>query len=110
MSGPSPRTALELYRDCLRLVRHIAPGYTPKAQALRQSVRSQFKDNRDETDPHKVEVYKANAVRALSNYMLFQSAQKDPQLQQAMKQGRNGGTDQLPNSSSNNNVPPSSDK
>ena len=44
----------------------------------------QFKANMNETDEHKIEVYKANAVRALSNYMLYQSAQKDPQLQQAM--------------------------
>ena len=80
----SPRTSLELYRDCLRLVRHIAPGYTPKAQALKLSVRSQFKANMNETNEQQIEIYKANAIRALSNYMLYQSAQKDPQLQQAM--------------------------
>jgi hypothetical protein len=63
----------------------MAPGYSPKARALRQTVRSQFDANRQETDPVKLENLKANAVRALSNYMLYQSAQKDTQLQQAMK-------------------------
>lgn len=69
----------------MRLVRHITPGYSPKARALRHTVRSQFDAGRHETDPIKVENLKANAVRALSNYMLYQSAQKDDQLQQAMK-------------------------
>eukprot|EP00934_Nitzschia_sp_Nitz4_P006745 Nitzschia sp. Nitz4//scaffold5_size260463//231421//231858//NITZ4_001024-RA/size260463-augustus-gene-0.42-mRNA-1//-1//CDS//3329555466//6735//frame0 len=86
MSSPIHRTALELYRDCLRLVKHVAPGYSPKARALRQTVRSQFEANRGETDAGKIQAYKANAVRALSNYMLYQSAQKDTQLQHAMKE------------------------
>eukprot|EP00429_Kryptoperidinium_foliaceum_P004110 CAMPEP_0176008810 /NCGR_PEP_ID=MMETSP0120_2-20121206/3932_1 /TAXON_ID=160619 /ORGANISM="Kryptoperidinium foliaceum, Strain CCMP 1326" /LENGTH=105 /DNA_ID=CAMNT_0017341597 /DNA_START=107 /DNA_END=424 /DNA_ORIENTATION=+ len=83
--GPINRTSLELFRDCMRLVRHLAPGYSPKAQALRQTVRSQFEANRALTDPVQVENAKASAVRALSNYMLYQSAQKDGQMQQAMK-------------------------
>jgi len=66
-------------------VRHVAPGYSPKAIALKQSVRSQFHANKLEKDPEKIENLKANAVRALSNYMLYQSAQKDNQLQQAME-------------------------
>ena len=69
----------------MRLVRHVAPGYSPKAKALRQTVRSQFEANKNEKDPIKIENLKANAVRALSNYMLYQSAQKEPHLQKAMK-------------------------
>jgi hypothetical protein len=69
----------------MRLVRHLAPGYSPKGRALRMNVRSQFDASRHETDPVKIENLKANAVRALSNYMLYQSAQKDTQLQKAMK-------------------------
>eukprot|EP00536_Pseudo-nitzschia_multiseries_P014727 jgi/Psemu1/327641/estExt_fgenesh1_pg.C_7610001 len=84
MSGIVNRTALELYRDCLRLVRHIAPGESPKAMALRQSVRMQFKAHAKEEDPTKIEAYKADAVRALSNYMVYQSAQKDSHLKKAM--------------------------
>ena len=86
MSGPINRTSLELYRDCLRLARHVAPGYSPKAVALKQMVRSQFQANRHEKDASKIEKLKADAVRALSNYMLYQSAQQDTQLQAAMKE------------------------
>lgn len=84
MSGVVNRTALELYRDCLRLVRHIAPGESPKAMALQQTVRVQFKAHAKEEDPTKIEAFKADAVRALSNYMVYQSAQKDIHLQKAM--------------------------
>uniref|UniRef100_A0A7S4EE58 Complex 1 LYR protein domain-containing protein n=1 Tax=Pseudo-nitzschia australis TaxID=44445 RepID=A0A7S4EE58_9STRA len=84
MSGIVNRTALELYRDCFRLVRHIAPGESPKAMALRQTVRMQFKAHAKEEDPTKIEAFKSDAVRALSNYMVYQSAQKDDRLQKAM--------------------------
>lgn len=80
----SNRTVLELYRDCLRLVRHIAPGESPKAIKLRQTVRMQFKACAQEKDPTKIEAFKSDAVRALSNYMVYQSAQKDTHLQKAM--------------------------
>jgi len=84
MSGVVNRTVLELYRDCLRLVRHIAPGESPKALALRQTVKMQFKAHAKEEDPTKTETFKSDAVRALSNYMVYQSAQKDTRLQKAM--------------------------
>jgi Complex 1 protein (LYR family) len=84
------RTSLELYRDCLRLVHHIAPGRSPKAMVLRQTVRRQFKQHMGETNDGQIESLKANAIRALSNYMLYQSAQKDDNLQKAM-------TDQVTN-------------
>jgi hypothetical protein len=54
--------------------------------ALRQSVRSQFQANRHEEDEIKLENMKTDAIRALSNYMLYQSAQKDVKLQNAMKE------------------------
>ena len=78
------RTTLELYRDCLRLVRHIAPGESPKAMALRSTVRQQFKQHMNETNEAQIEALKANAVRGLYNYMLFQSAKKDDHLKKAM--------------------------
>ena len=49
-------------------------------------VRSQFQANRYEKNATKVEALKDDAVRALSNYMLYQSAQQDNQLQAAMKE------------------------
>jgi hypothetical protein len=94
------RTSLELYRDCLRLVRHIAPGISPKAMALRQSVRRQFKQHMGETNDAQIESLKANAIRALSNYMLYQSAQKDSNLQNAM-------SDQVTSVNNNNKSSPS---
>jgi hypothetical protein len=69
----------------MRLIRHLAPGHSPKATVLRQTVRSQFQANRQLTDPVQIENVKANAIRAVSNYMLYQSAQKDVHMQQAMK-------------------------
>lgn len=44
----------------------------------------QFKAYANEEDPTKIEVYKSDAIRALSNYMVYQSAQKDTHLQKAM--------------------------
>jgi hypothetical protein len=69
----------------MRLVRHIAPGDSPKRLSLRTMVRTQFLVHRSETHPDKIEAAKANAVRALANYMLFESGTKDPKIKQAMK-------------------------
>ena len=44
----------------------------------------QFKACAQEKDPTKIEAFKSDAVRALSNYMVYQSAQKDTHLQKAM--------------------------
>ena len=80
MSGPTQRTSIELYRDLLRLINHIAPGSSPKSLALRSMIRSEFDKSRHlrpETDAAKIETLKANAVRALSNYMLYESGVQD---------------------------------
>eukprot|EP00566_Odontella_aurita_P024054 CAMPEP_0113572100 /NCGR_PEP_ID=MMETSP0015_2-20120614/25913_1 /TAXON_ID=2838 /ORGANISM="Odontella" /LENGTH=102 /DNA_ID=CAMNT_0000475107 /DNA_START=205 /DNA_END=510 /DNA_ORIENTATION=- /assembly_acc=CAM_ASM_000160 len=82
--APVQRTALQLYRDLLRLIEHVAPGTSPKAIALRATVRAQFDANRSETDVGRVEAHKASAVRALSNYMLYESGAKDKKLGKAM--------------------------
>mmetsp|Transcript_49267 Transcript_49267/g.73328 ORF Transcript_49267/g.73328 Transcript_49267/m.73328 type:complete len:126 (+) Transcript_49267:233-610(+) len=86
MTGPAPiqRTSLQLFRDCLRLVRHIAPGSSQKAVALRSTVRSEFEKGRYEKDEAKILSLKAGAVRALSNYMLYESGTKDARLGKAM--------------------------
>ncbi|KAL7486117.1 hypothetical protein ACHAW6_015966 [Cyclotella cf. meneghiniana] len=83
MSGPTQRTSIELYRDLLRLVSHIAPGTTsPKSRALRTMIRTEFDKSRtlsphSTTDAIKIEGLKANAVRALSNYMLYEGGIQD---------------------------------
>ncbi|KAL3794821.1 hypothetical protein ACHAW5_004343 [Stephanodiscus triporus] len=87
MMSPTQRTSIELYRDLLRLIAHVAPGSSPKSRALRTMVRSEFERSRsllllptDESpaDRHlKIEAMKANAIRALSNYMLYEGGIQD---------------------------------
>eukprot|EP00521_Asterionellopsis_glacialis_P002470 CAMPEP_0195257270 /NCGR_PEP_ID=MMETSP0706-20130129/6722_1 /TAXON_ID=33640 /ORGANISM="Asterionellopsis glacialis, Strain CCMP134" /LENGTH=69 /DNA_ID=CAMNT_0040310453 /DNA_START=144 /DNA_END=353 /DNA_ORIENTATION=+ len=52
--------------------------------ALSQMVKGEFRKGKEETDEHKIEALKANAVRALSNYMLFESGAKDSKMSKAM--------------------------
>jgi hypothetical protein len=86
--SPTQRTSIELYRDLLRLIAHVAPGSSPKSIALRTMVRSEFERSRSlllqlpsEESPAdrqiKIEAMKANAIRALSNYMLYEGGVQD---------------------------------
>jgi hypothetical protein len=75
----------QLYRDCLRLVKHIAPGSSPKGVALRNTIHMEFWKNKDVQNEAQIETLKAGAIRALSNYMLFESGAKDKKLGSAMK-------------------------
>jgi hypothetical protein len=74
----------------LRLVRHIAPGHSAKSQALRTTIRTQFAIGRQETDPVQIQILQANAIRALSNYMLYETGSKDPILARAMNKYHQG--------------------
>mmetsp|Transcript_9891 Transcript_9891/g.19904 ORF Transcript_9891/g.19904 Transcript_9891/m.19904 type:complete len:109 (-) Transcript_9891:1631-1957(-) len=69
----------------MRLIRHIAPGHSPKSMALKSMVRTEFMKSVEEKDEAKIEVLKAGAIRALSNYMLYESGAKDEKLRGAMK-------------------------
>ncbi len=84
----------------MRLVRHIAPGHSPKAFALRTMVRGEFSKNKDVKDEAQIEVLKAGAIRALSNYMLYESGAKDEKLGSAMNKfnddTRTGGSSSNP--------------
>jgi hypothetical protein len=74
------RTSLQLYRDCLRLMKHVAPGQTAKSQSLRLTLNSSFLRNAHldpVADEDKVEAAKADAVRALANYVVLTAAIKD---------------------------------
>ena len=83
--SPTQRTSIELYRDLLRLIAHIAPGSSPKSTALRTMVRSEFERSRilltSDGSPAdrrlKIEATKANAIRVLSNYMLYEGGIQD---------------------------------
>lgn len=83
-SGGGSQVVLKLYRDCLRLIRHVAPGTaSPKSKALRATVRGEFKHNMHLRDPGEIEAAQASAVRALSNYLLATSAPNDAKLRTA---------------------------
>ena len=76
-SAVPPPSPAQLYRDCLRLVSHIAPGSSPKSLSLRTLVRSSFLKNKDLTDADAITDAKGQAVRALANYMVYESALRD---------------------------------
>jgi hypothetical protein len=67
---------LKLFRDCLRLVQYIAPRGSSKHGALKQSIVSQFKSRAAERNADTIQRYQADAVRALSNYLLLTSITK----------------------------------
>ncbi|KAH9259423.1 hypothetical protein BASA81_002466 [Batrachochytrium salamandrivorans] len=71
------RTAVQLYRDLLRMVRHSAGVHSPKSRELRNVVKREFLKNAKVEDEVKLSELKHNGVRALSNYLLMQAAQKD---------------------------------
>lgn len=48
-------------------------------------VNTEFRKNKDEEDESKLELQKSAAVRALANYMLYESGTKDAKLGKAMK-------------------------
>mmetsp|Transcript_3742 Transcript_3742/g.9542 ORF Transcript_3742/g.9542 Transcript_3742/m.9542 type:complete len:128 (-) Transcript_3742:460-843(-) len=80
--SPTQRTSIELYRDLLRLIAHVAPGASPKSIALRTMIRTEFKNSQglsptNPSDQAKIEAMKGNAVRALSNYMLYEGGVHD---------------------------------
>jgi len=82
-SGSHRAVILKLYRDCFRLIRHVAPGQSPKSLALQSTVRREFKRQAHLKDADAIETAKAAAVRALSNYLLATAAPKDARLHQA---------------------------
>lgn len=71
----------KLYRDCLRLVQHVAPGASPKSRALRDTIRREFRQERK--TEQELEAAQSNAVRALSNYRLLVASNQ----RQKMKEG-----------------------
>eukprot|EP01039_Chlorochromonas_danica_P004203 gene4203-4617_t len=70
------RSTPQLYRDCLRLVRHIG-GRSAKGDNIRRVVRMEFRKNAKIEDPVKLEALKSSAVRALANYLMIESTAKD---------------------------------
>ena len=77
MSGPPVSSSIKLFRDCLRLVKHIAPGSSPKNVALKAMIRTQFHSNKNLEDETAVENAKGAAIRGLANYMVLAASLKD---------------------------------
>lgn len=74
------RSSKELYRDCLRLSKHIA-GNSRKGDQIRKIVASEFRKNAKVTDEDTISSLKANAVRGLSNYLMMEASRKDKRFQ-----------------------------
>ena len=70
----SPKPPLHLYRDCMRLISHLAPGSSPKSLALRSTLRREWDKNRSVTDQAKIEDLRGGAVRGLANYLTLVSS------------------------------------
>jgi len=73
------RTSPQLYRDCLRLIDHIA-GKSAKGRSLRALIGKEFKKSSGISDPQIIEGMKSNAIRGLSNYLMMESSNKDARL------------------------------
>jgi len=59
-----PKSSRQLYRDCLRLIKHMAGGTSPKAIQMRVIVAAQFRANKDVTDPAQLHALKQTCVAA----------------------------------------------
>lgn len=78
---PSLQTALppelannviRLYRECLRRAKYIG-HQKHNTELLVNMVRQQFKRNKHETDPEKIQKMKDDAARGLINHILYES-------------------------------------
>jgi hypothetical protein len=74
------KSSLGLFRDCIRLIKHVAGTTSPKALSLRQIVAAQFRANKHVTDPALLHTLKSSAERGLSNYLIFTNARTDPKV------------------------------
>ena len=73
------RTVVQLYRDCFRLANRLG-GRSAKGDALRNMLRAEFRKHASETDETRINELKQNAIRGLSNYLIYANAQKDPRI------------------------------
>lgn len=62
MASRGPKSSKALFRDCLRLIKHMAGLSSPKAINLRAIVAAQFRANALVTDPAKLHVLKQGCV------------------------------------------------
>ncbi|EGG13745.1 hypothetical protein DFA_11506 [Cavenderia fasciculata] len=62
------KSVVHIYRDCIRLARYIGQmnGYT---RHIPKHVAGIFREHKFETNPEKIEEYKVDATRFISNFM-----------------------------------------
>ena len=75
------RSTRDLYRDCLKLVKHIA-GNSRKADQIRIILKKEFMKNANVKDEDQISSLKANAVRGLSNYLMIEASSKDKRFRE----------------------------
>ncbi|EFA77106.1 hypothetical protein PPL_09859 [Heterostelium album PN500] len=78
------KSTVHLYRDCIRLAKYIGSmnGYTKN---LHKQVGNIFREHKYETSQEKIEEYKTDATRFLTNFMQHE-AERLARLDQAQKQ------------------------
>eukprot|EP01015_Nassula_variabilis_P008004 TRINITY_DN1625_c0_g1_i5.p3 TRINITY_DN1625_c0_g1~~TRINITY_DN1625_c0_g1_i5.p3 ORF type:complete len:115 (+),score=33.17 TRINITY_DN1625_c0_g1_i5:64-408(+) len=70
MSLLAKRTTKEIFRDCLKVVPFMLQEPN-KIAVVRRMFIQEFRKNQHETDNEKIEELRQNAVRGLSNYLIF---------------------------------------
>ena len=77
MGGQPLKSVPALFRDCLRLVNHVAGKNGAKSVNIKKIVGGEFRKNMQVTDAATIDALRGNAVRALSNYLMLSSMSKD---------------------------------
>jgi hypothetical protein len=80
------RSSVQVYRDCLRLVKHMAGGTSPKARMLRAVVREQFEASRRESRPDVLRSLRGNAERVLSQYLFYERSRTDVRFRKQLEE------------------------
>lgn len=65
---------LKLYRDCVRVADHLARARGSSRHALRAVVREPWRRHASERDPAVILKLREDAIRGLSNYMMYEAS------------------------------------
>lgn len=68
----SNRNTLHIYRDILRLIKHIS-GDSKKSTLTRDMIRKQFKTNKYINDDKQIQLLRNQAIQGLTNYLTITS-------------------------------------
>ncbi|KAL4505287.1 hypothetical protein ABPG72_016354 [Tetrahymena utriculariae] len=64
------KSTKEIFRDCLKCIPSMVKDQH-KIFAVRSVLRKEFEKNKEETDAQKIEALRNNAIRGISNYMIY---------------------------------------